>query len=107
MYWFSQFKSGILKGWFPIIQYWYDCGFNDGSCFVIFYGYNQIFIPPKDQFKTTFITPQGIFCWVMMPFGLKNPGGTYQHAMTLIFHDYIHKNLEDYVDNILAKSIQR
>lgn len=37
-----------------------------------FSGYDQIFIPPEDQFKTAFITPWGTFCWVMMPFGLKN-----------------------------------
>lgn len=43
----------------------------------------------------------------MMLFGLKNIGASYQCVMTLIFHDYIHKILEDYVDDILAKSIQR
>ena len=43
----------------------------------------------------------------MMPFGLKNAGATYQRAMTAIFHDMIHKILEDYVDDILAKSRTR
>jgi hypothetical protein len=43
----------------------------------------------------------------MIPFRLKNVGATYQRAMTLIFHDYIHKNLEDYLDDILAKSLNR
>ena len=43
----------------------------------------------------------------MTPFVLKNVGTTYQQAMTLIFHDYIHKILENYVDDILAKYIQR
>lgn len=72
-----------------------------------FLGYNQIFINPQDQFKNAFTTPWGIFCWVMMTFGLKNVGATYQHAMTIIFHDYMHKILQDYVDDILAKSILR
>ena len=40
----------------------------------------------------------------MMPFGLKNAGATYQRAMIAIFHDLIHKILEDYVDDILVKS---
>ena len=40
----------------------------------------------------------------MMPFGLKNAGATYQREMTAIFHDLIHKTLEDYVDDILVKS---
>lgn len=61
--------------------------------------YNQIFINPQDQFKNAFNTPWGTFCWVMMPFGLKNVGATYQRAMTLIFHDYMHKILEDYIDD--------
>ena len=40
----------------------------------------------------------------MMPFGLKNVGETYQRAMIAIFHDLIHKILEDYVDDVLVKS---
>lgn len=43
----------------------------------------------------------------MMPFGLKNESTTYQQAMTLIFHGYIHEILEGYVDEILAKSLTR
>ena len=42
-----------------------------------------------------------------MPFGLKNVGATYQRAMTTIFHDMMHTIMEDYVDDILAKSINR
>lgn len=42
-----------------------------------------------------------------MPFGLKNVGATYQQAMTLIFHDMIHKTMEDYVHDILEKSKKR
>ena len=42
-----------------------------------------------------------------MPFGLKNAGATYQRAMTTIFHDMMHKNMEDYVDDTLAKSQHR
>jgi hypothetical protein len=67
-----------------------------------FLGYNQFFINPQDQYKTTFTTPWGTFFWVVMPFILKNASATYQCAMTLIFHDYIHKILEDYAD-ILEK----
>ena len=38
-----------------------------------------------------------------MPFGLKNGGATYQRAMTAIFHDMMHKEIEDYVDDIVVK----
>lgn len=42
-----------------------------------------------------------------MLFGLKNVGGTYQRAMTTIFHDMIHTIMEDNVDDLLAKSLTR
>ena len=39
-----------------------------------------------------------------MPFGLKNAGATYQRAMTTLFHDMMHKEIEVYVDDMIAKS---
>ena len=40
-------------------------------------GYHQIPLFEPDQDKTTFITPQGTYCYKVMPFGLKNAGATY------------------------------
>ena len=42
-----------------------------------------------------------------MPFGLKNVGATYQRTMTAIFHDMMHQELEDYVDDVVVKSRRR
>ena len=42
-----------------------------------------------------------------MLFGLKNADATYQRAMTTIFHDMMHKETEDYVDDIVVKSKAR
>lgn len=67
-----------------------------------FYGYNKIRIN-DDQHKTTFVTPWGIFCWIVMNFGLNNVGATYQKGMVGMFHDMIHDFVEVYVDDILAK----
>jgi hypothetical protein len=39
-----------------------------------------------------------------MPFGLKNVGATYQRAMVTLFHDMMHKEIEVYVDDMIAKS---
>ena len=39
-----------------------------------------------------------------MPFGLKNAGATYQRAMVTLFHDMMHKEIEIYVDDMIAKS---
>ncbi|XP_058758232.1 uncharacterized protein LOC131631452 [Vicia villosa] len=69
-----------------------------------FSGYNQIKMAPEDMEKTSFITPWGTFCYKVMPFGLKNAGATYQRAMTTLFHDMMHKEIEVYVDDMIAKS---
>jgi len=69
-----------------------------------FSGYNQIKMAPEDMEKTTFITLWGTFCYKVMPFGLKNAGATYQRAMVALFHDMMHKEIEVYVDDMIAKS---
>lgn len=69
-----------------------------------FSGYNQIKMAPEDREKTSFIMPWGTFCYRVMPFGLKNAGETYQRAMTTLFHDMMHKEIEVYVDNMIVKS---
>lgn len=69
-----------------------------------FSGYNQIKMTPKDMEKISFITPWGTFCYKVIPFSLKNAGATYQRAMTMLFHDMIHKEMKVYVDDIIVKS---
>ena len=69
-----------------------------------FSGYNQIKMAEKDKAKTTFITAWGTFCYKVMPFGLKNAGATYQRAMVTLLHDMMHKEVEVYVDEMIAKS---
>ena len=69
-----------------------------------FLGYNQIKMAPEDMEKTSFTTPQGTYCYKVMPFGLKNATATYQRATTTLFHDLIHKEIEVYVDDMIVKS---
>ena len=40
----------------------------------------------------------------MIPFGLKNVGTMYQREMVILFHDMMHREVEIYIDDILAKS---
>ena len=54
--------------------------------------------------KTTFVTMWGTFCYKVMSFGLKNAGVTYQQAMVALFHDMMHREIEVYVDDMIAKS---
>ena len=47
----------------------------------IFSGYKKILMKEEDQEKTTFITSQGLYCYKVMPFGLKNVGATCQRLV--------------------------
>ena len=50
-----------------------------------FAGYKQIMMNPEDQDKMAFYTEQGIFCYQVMPFELKNAEATYQRFVKKIF----------------------
>ena len=69
-----------------------------------FSGSNQIKIYPQDEKHTSFKMPLVVYCYTVMPFGLKNAGVTYQHAMNTIFHDHIGKTVKCYVNDITVKS---
>ena len=95
---FRDLNNACLKDEFPlpISELMIDAttgyeaiSFMDGSS-----GYNQICMSPKDEELTAFRTPKGIYCYKVMPFGLKNAGATYQRAMQNIFDDLLHKNVE-------------
>jgi hypothetical protein len=75
--------------------------FMDGNA-----GYNQIFMAPEDIHKTAFRVAGavGLFEYVVMTFGLKNAGATYQRGMNYMFHDLISKLVEIYIDDMVVKS---
>ena len=52
-------------------------------------GYHQIMMKDSDQLATSFITLYGSYCYVTMPFDLKNAGATYQRYMQQCFADQI------------------
>ncbi|KAL2235215.1 UNVERIFIED_CONTAM: Retrovirus-related Pol polyprotein from transposon [Sesamum indicum] len=67
-------------------------------------GYHQIFMATEDCEKTSFVTDKGIFCYNVMPFGLKNAGATYQRLVNKMFANLIGKTMEIYVDDMLVKN---
>ena len=66
-------------------------------------GFYQVPVNPADRDKTAFVTPWGKFCFVRMPFGLRNAPTTFQHLM-----DTVLAGLEGYavpyIDDILIYS---
>ena len=70
-----------------------------------FSGYNQIRMDEADQEKTSFVTSQALFCYKVMPFGLKNTGAMYQRLVNHMSRPQIRRNVEVYVDDMLVKSL--
>src|SRR5688572_2631262 len=66
-------------------------------------GYHQIRMKESDQLATSFITPFGMYCYVTMPFGLRNAGATYERCMNHVFGEHIGRKVEAYVDDIVVK----
>jgi hypothetical protein len=66
--------------------------------------YNQIFMALEDIHETAFRVPGavGLFEYVVITFGLKNAGATYQRAMNYICHDLIGKLVEIYIDDVVG-----
>jgi hypothetical protein len=58
----------------------------------------------SDQLVTSFITPSGMYCYVTMPFGLRNARATYQRCMQHVFGEHIGPTVEAYVDDIVVKT---
>ena len=71
-----------------------------------FSGYNKINILLADQPKTTFICPWGTFAYCKLPFGLKNAGGSFQRAMSYVFHDIKHI-VQPYLDDLPTHSLRK
>jgi hypothetical protein len=64
-------------------------------------GYNQIKLKKEDKEKIAFITPYGVFCYQVMPFGLKNAGATYQRMMQNCLGSQIGRNIQVYIDDMV------
>jgi Reverse transcriptase (RNA-dependent DNA polymerase) len=50
-------------------------------------GYNKIMMNPDDEEKTAFIIDQGLFCYRVISFDLRNADATYQRMVNTIFEN--------------------
>ncbi|KAJ3698316.1 hypothetical protein LUZ61_002021 [Rhynchospora tenuis] len=67
-------------------------------------GYNQIRMNPADEEKTSFITEEGLYCYKVMPLGLKNAGVEYQRMVSKVFKKELGEIMEAYIDDMVVKS---
>jgi hypothetical protein len=61
----------------------------------------------EDEPKTSFITPSGTYCYLRMPEGLKNAGGSFSRTTSKVLSSQIDRNVLTYVDNIIVKSMKQ
>jgi hypothetical protein len=67
-------------------------------------GFHQIQMSREDRKHTAFVTVDGLYYYVVMPYGLKNALPTFVRAMSKTFGDLIRDKIEIYVDDIMVKT---
>jgi hypothetical protein len=68
-------------------------------------GYHQIWMKKEDDPNTSFITPCGTYCYLRMPKGLKNIGGSFSIMTAKVLSSQIDRNFLTHVNDIIVKSI--
>jgi hypothetical protein len=104
---YTSLNKACPKGPFPlpridqIVDSTLGC---DLLCFLDAYSdFHQIPMSSEDEKNTAFITVVGLFCYVSMPYGLKNDLPTFVRVMHKTFGDLIRDLVEVYVDDIVVK----
>ncbi|GJZ13132.1 reverse transcriptase domain-containing protein [Tanacetum coccineum] len=105
---FTDLNKACLQDCYPLPEIDWKikslCGY-PFKCFLDAYkGYHQIQMAEADEEKTAFHTSQGVYCYIKMPFGLKNAGATYQRLVDKAFDSQVGRNIEVYVDDLVIKS---
>ena len=64
-------------------------------------GYWQVQMSEEDIEKTAFITPFGLYEFLVMPFGLAYASGTFQRLMNYILQDFLGIFVAVYLDDVI------
>jgi hypothetical protein len=108
---FTDLNKACLKDEFPLprIDSLVDAAATSKlmSLLDCYSGYHQIWMKKEDEPKTSFITPSGTYCYLRMPEGLKNAGGSFSRMTAKVLHSQIGRNVLTYVDDIIVKSTKQ
>ena len=74
---FTDLNKACPKDSYPLPQVDFTAQHQLLSFMDAFSSYNQIIMDETNQEKTSFVTSQGLFCYKVMPFGLKNTSAAY------------------------------
>jgi hypothetical protein len=67
-------------------------------------GFHQIKMAENDRKHTSFVTVDGLYCYIVMPYGLLNALPTFARAMNITLGDLVREIVEVYVDDIIVKT---
>ncbi|KAJ8732472.1 hypothetical protein PYW07_015071 [Mythimna separata] len=68
-------------------------------------GFHQIPISESSIEKTAFVTPDGLYEYMTMPFGLSNASAVYQRCINKALHSLLGTDAQVYVDDVLSKCV--
>jgi hypothetical protein len=69
-----------------------------------YFCFHQIQMSRQDRKHTAFVTVDGLYCYVVMPYGLKNTLPTFVRVTSKTFGDLIRDRVEVYIDDIMVKT---
>jgi hypothetical protein len=108
---FTDLNKACLKDEFPLprIDSLVDAAATSElmSLLDCYLGYHHIWMKKEDEPKTSFITPSGTYCYLRMPEGLKNDGGSFSRKTAKVLASQFGRNVLTYVDDIIVKSIKQ
>jgi hypothetical protein len=70
-------------------------------------GYRQIWMRKEDEPDSSFITPSGTYCYLRMPEGLKNAGGSFSRMTAKVLSSQLGRNVLSYVDDVILRSTKQ